>query len=64
MQVYSQVPRRLGCWFGPMAQLDAAAFDGLFAANVLAIFFLVAALVPAGRMWVRIPRETLPNGNG
>src|ERR1700722_17365829 len=33
-------------WFGPTADLDAATFDRLFAANVRAPYFLVAALVP------------------
>ena len=33
-------------WFGPTAELDAAAFDELFAANVRAPYFLVAALAP------------------
>jgi NAD(P)-dependent dehydrogenase (short-subunit alcohol dehydrogenase family) len=34
-------------WFGPTADLDAATFDRLFAANVRAPYFLVAALAPA-----------------
>lgn len=33
-------------WFGPTADLDATTFDRLFAANVRAPFFLVAALAP------------------
>jgi NAD(P)-dependent dehydrogenase (short-subunit alcohol dehydrogenase family) len=33
-------------WFGPTAQLDAATFDRLFAANVRAPYFLVAAVAP------------------
>jgi NAD(P)-dependent dehydrogenase (short-subunit alcohol dehydrogenase family) len=33
-------------WFGPTADLDAATFDRLFAANVRAAYFLVAALAP------------------
>jgi NAD(P)-dependent dehydrogenase (short-subunit alcohol dehydrogenase family) len=33
-------------WFGPTADLDVATFDGLFAANVRAPYFLVAALAP------------------
>jgi NAD(P)-dependent dehydrogenase (short-subunit alcohol dehydrogenase family) len=33
-------------WFGPTAELDVATFDRLFAANVRAPFFLVAALAP------------------
>ena len=33
-------------WFGPTAELDVAAFDRLFAANVRAPYFLVAALAP------------------
>jgi NAD(P)-dependent dehydrogenase (short-subunit alcohol dehydrogenase family) len=33
-------------WFGPTAQLDVATFDRLFAANVRAPYFLVAALAP------------------
>ncbi|MEA2617257.1 MAG: hypothetical protein QOE72_3040 [Chloroflexota bacterium] len=33
-------------WFGPTAQLDVATFDRLFAANVRAPYFLVAALGP------------------
>jgi NAD(P)-dependent dehydrogenase (short-subunit alcohol dehydrogenase family) len=33
-------------WFGPTADLDVASFDRLFAANVRAAYFLVAALVP------------------
>ena len=33
-------------WFGPTAELDAATFDRLFAANVRAPYFLVAALAP------------------
>jgi NAD(P)-dependent dehydrogenase (short-subunit alcohol dehydrogenase family) len=31
-------------WFGPTAELDVATFDRLFAANVRAPYFLVAAL--------------------
>ena len=31
-------------WFGPTAELDVATFDRLFAANVRAAYFLVAAL--------------------
>jgi NAD(P)-dependent dehydrogenase (short-subunit alcohol dehydrogenase family) len=33
-------------WFGPTADLDVTTFDRLFAANVRAPFFLVAALAP------------------
>ncbi|HEY3724079.1 MAG TPA: glucose 1-dehydrogenase [Acidimicrobiia bacterium] len=33
-------------WFGPTADLDGATFDRLFAANVRAPYFLVAALAP------------------
>jgi NAD(P)-dependent dehydrogenase (short-subunit alcohol dehydrogenase family) len=33
-------------WFGPAADLDVATFDRLFAANVRAGYFLVAALAP------------------
>jgi NAD(P)-dependent dehydrogenase (short-subunit alcohol dehydrogenase family) len=33
-------------WFGPTAELDVATFDRLFAANVRAPYFLVAALGP------------------
>jgi NAD(P)-dependent dehydrogenase (short-subunit alcohol dehydrogenase family) len=33
-------------WFGPTADLDVATFDLLFAANVRAPYFLVAALAP------------------
>jgi NAD(P)-dependent dehydrogenase (short-subunit alcohol dehydrogenase family) len=33
-------------WFGPTADLDAATFDRLLAANVRAPYFLVAALAP------------------
>jgi short-subunit dehydrogenase len=33
-------------WFGPTADLDAATFDELFAANVRAAYLLVAALAP------------------
>ena len=33
-------------WFGPTPDLDVATFDRLFAANVRAPFFLVAALAP------------------
>ena len=33
-------------WFGPTADLDLATFDGLFASNVRATYFLVAALAP------------------
>jgi NAD(P)-dependent dehydrogenase (short-subunit alcohol dehydrogenase family) len=33
-------------WFGPTADLDVATFDGLFASNVRAPYFLVAALAP------------------
>jgi NAD(P)-dependent dehydrogenase (short-subunit alcohol dehydrogenase family) len=33
-------------WFGPTAELGAATFDRLFAANVRAAYFLVAALAP------------------
>src|ERR1700721_198109 len=33
-------------WFGPTADLDMATFDRLFAANVRAAYFLVAALGP------------------
>jgi NAD(P)-dependent dehydrogenase (short-subunit alcohol dehydrogenase family) len=33
-------------WFGPTADLDIATFDRMFAANVRAPYFLVAALAP------------------
>src|SRR4029077_9424495 len=33
-------------WFGPAADLDVSTFDRLFAANVRAPYFLVAALAP------------------
>jgi NAD(P)-dependent dehydrogenase (short-subunit alcohol dehydrogenase family) len=33
-------------WFGPTADLDVTTFDRLFAANVRAPYFLVAALAP------------------
>ena len=33
-------------WFGPTADLDVATFDRLFAVNVRAAYFLVAALAP------------------
>jgi NAD(P)-dependent dehydrogenase (short-subunit alcohol dehydrogenase family) len=33
-------------WFGPTADLDVTSFDRLFAANVRAAYFLVAALAP------------------
>jgi NAD(P)-dependent dehydrogenase (short-subunit alcohol dehydrogenase family) len=33
-------------WFGPTADLDLETFDNLFAANVRAAYFLVAALAP------------------
>ena len=33
-------------WFGPTADLDVATFDRLYAANVRAVYFLVAALAP------------------
>jgi NAD(P)-dependent dehydrogenase (short-subunit alcohol dehydrogenase family) len=33
-------------WFGPTTDLDVATFDRLFAANVRAPYFLVAALAP------------------
>jgi NAD(P)-dependent dehydrogenase (short-subunit alcohol dehydrogenase family) len=33
-------------WFGPTGDLDVATFDQLFAANVRAPYFLVAALAP------------------
>jgi len=33
-------------WFGPTADLDVEKFDGLFASNVRATYFLVAALAP------------------
>jgi len=33
-------------WFGPTAELDVTTFDRLFAANVRAAYFLVAALAP------------------
>jgi NAD(P)-dependent dehydrogenase (short-subunit alcohol dehydrogenase family) len=33
-------------WFGPTPELDVATFDRLFAANVRAGYFLVAALAP------------------
>ena len=33
-------------WFGPTADLDLATFDALFASNVRATYFLVAALAP------------------
>jgi len=34
-------------WIGPTAELDVATFDRLYAANVRAPYFLVAALAPA-----------------
>jgi NAD(P)-dependent dehydrogenase (short-subunit alcohol dehydrogenase family) len=33
-------------WFGPTADMDLATFDSLFASNVRAAYFLVAALAP------------------
>src|SRR5882672_9026222 len=33
-------------WFGPTAELDAAAFDALFASNVRSAYQLVAAIAP------------------
>jgi NAD(P)-dependent dehydrogenase (short-subunit alcohol dehydrogenase family) len=33
-------------WFGPTADLDTETFDALFASNVRATYFLVAALAP------------------
>ena len=33
-------------WFGPTAKLDVGTFDALFASNVRAAYFLVAALAP------------------
>jgi NAD(P)-dependent dehydrogenase (short-subunit alcohol dehydrogenase family) len=33
-------------WFGPTAELDLSTFDALFASNVRAGYFLVAALAP------------------
>src|SRR6202022_4494534 len=33
-------------WFGPTAELDLPTFDALFASNVRAAYFLVAALAP------------------
>jgi len=33
-------------WFGPTAELDTKTFDALFASNVRATYFLVAALAP------------------
>jgi short-subunit dehydrogenase len=33
-------------WFGPTAELDVGTFDNLFATNVRAAYFLVAALAP------------------
>jgi NAD(P)-dependent dehydrogenase (short-subunit alcohol dehydrogenase family) len=33
-------------WFGPTADMDVATFDSLFASNVRATYFLVAALAP------------------
>jgi NAD(P)-dependent dehydrogenase (short-subunit alcohol dehydrogenase family) len=33
-------------WFGPTAELDVATFDALFASNVRATYFLVAAVAP------------------
>ena len=33
-------------WFGPTAELDVATFDRLFATNIRAAYFLVAALAP------------------
>ena len=33
-------------WFGPTAELDVSTFDALFASNVRAAYFLVAALAP------------------
>jgi NAD(P)-dependent dehydrogenase (short-subunit alcohol dehydrogenase family) len=38
-------------WFGPTAGLDVATFDRLFAANVRAPYFLVAALGPKMAAW-------------
>jgi NAD(P)-dependent dehydrogenase (short-subunit alcohol dehydrogenase family) len=34
-------------WFGPTADLDAAAFDALFSSNVRSAYLLTAALAPA-----------------
>jgi NAD(P)-dependent dehydrogenase (short-subunit alcohol dehydrogenase family) len=34
-------------WFGPTADLDPAAFDEMFAANVRSAYYLVAAIAPA-----------------
>jgi NAD(P)-dependent dehydrogenase (short-subunit alcohol dehydrogenase family) len=33
-------------WFGPTSELDAAAFDALFASNVRSAYLLVAAIAP------------------
>jgi NAD(P)-dependent dehydrogenase (short-subunit alcohol dehydrogenase family) len=33
-------------WFGPTANLDVSTFDTLFASNVRAAYFLVAAIAP------------------
>jgi NAD(P)-dependent dehydrogenase (short-subunit alcohol dehydrogenase family) len=33
-------------WFGPTAEMDLGTFDALFASNVRAAYFLVAALAP------------------
>ena len=48
-------------WFGPTAELDVATFDRLFAANVRAAYFLVAALAPKdgrpGKRQHHQPRE-------
>ncbi len=41
-------------WFGPTAELDVPTFDRLFAANVRAAYFLVAALAPS----------SVPQGSG
>ncbi|MDN3359613.1 SDR family oxidoreductase [Actinomadura sp. DC4] len=34
-------------WFGPTSDLDTGTYDAMFAANVRAAYYLVAALVPA-----------------
>ena len=47
-------------WFGPTGELDVATFDRLFAANVRAPFFLVAALAP--RMAARAAAASSTSG--
>src|SRR5437879_2895329 len=41
-------------WFGRTEELDVATFDRLFAANVRAPYFLVAALAPKDRKSTRL----------